>query len=242
MLMKLNNLSQFALIALLALPLRSAQGQSPVAPATPAPAVAPAPNNNSVVSTANLPANVAEVVKLSSAGLGNDVVLAFVNSSHSMFNLSADNIVQLKDLGVSPTIITAMLNRDNYLQNPNGPGQTVYNNQAPPPANPAPTGQPGMQPDNSYAEQIQVQPPLAAPPPVDYGVVSPGPDYYYGGAPYPYPYWGWDPGWVWFGGGWRWGGGGGFRGGGFRDGGFRGGGFHGGGGFRGGGGGHGGHH
>ena len=66
-------MSRFGLLALVALPLCSGYGQSPVAPSSSSTALAT--NINSSPSPANLPLNVAEVVKLSSAGLSNDVVL-----------------------------------------------------------------------------------------------------------------------------------------------------------------------
>ncbi len=226
-LMKLKKMSQFGLLALVALPLCSGYGQSPVAPSSSS--AASATNINSSPPPANLPPNVAEVVKLSSAGLGNDVVLAFVNSSQSLFGLSANDILQLKTLGVSPTIITAMLNHDSSLRNSYPPRQPNYVNSQPPPpsANPGQTDQPATQPDTSTAVVAQPAPPA----PVEYIPVAPSPDYYWTPG-----YWWWNGGWVWIGGGWGWGG---YHGGYWGWGGYHGGGgYHGSGGYHGGGGGY----
>jgi hypothetical protein len=50
-----------------------------------------------------------DVVKLSKAGLSQDVMLAFVNSSNNNYNPSADEIKSMRDSGVSATVIVAML-------------------------------------------------------------------------------------------------------------------------------------
>ncbi len=115
--MKLNNLSKVGLLAAMVLPLCSGYAQTNAAPMMPAPSVAAMP-------AMSVPSNVGEVIKLSNAGLGNDVVLSFVNGSQSLYNLSANDIVHLKDSGVSPAVITAMLNHDVMLRssNPYRPG------------------------------------------------------------------------------------------------------------------------
>ncbi|HWY77125.1 MAG TPA: DUF6600 domain-containing protein [Verrucomicrobiae bacterium] len=63
----------------------------------------------------------AEIVKLAEAGSSDDVILAYVQNSQGTFDLSADGIIYLKDLGVSSPVITAMINHDTTLrsQNPN---------------------------------------------------------------------------------------------------------------------------
>jgi uncharacterized membrane protein YgcG len=233
--MKLKIVSKIAVAAVAALPFLSAYGQSNNTPDNSA-AIAPAPAARPVMAT---PSNVGEVIKLSQAGLGNDVVLSFVNGSQSFYNLSADEIVRLKDSGVSPAVITAMLNHDVALRNSNpnpfGPG-AGYGTM---PQSPAQTGQVSM-PQQAPPDQATVQQPAPTtvvvqqpgPTQVEYVPVSPGPDYYW--AP---GYWG--PDGIWLGGGWlRFGIGYGYGWGGYRGwyggrgfgGGFRGGGFHGGGG------------
>lgn len=52
-----------------------------------------------------------EIVKLAQSGIENDVMVSFVDNS-GMFNLGADQIIYLSDLGVSGQIINAMLQHD----------------------------------------------------------------------------------------------------------------------------------
>src|SRR5262245_5314889 len=80
---------------------------------------------------ANISPNAAEVVKLASSGVGDDVVLAYVQNSQTPFDLTADNVLYLRDLGVSQPVITAMLNHDSAMR-----GQAPEG--APPPYAPVP--------------------------------------------------------------------------------------------------------
>src|SRR5258708_4396670 len=108
--MKLTKLTWFGLM--LAFPLL---GHSEVSSLPTAPLPATSPTNNAVVVSTNLPPDLAEVVKLSSAGVGDPVVLAYVKNSRSPYNLSANNILQLKNQGVSPEVVAAILNHDAAL-------------------------------------------------------------------------------------------------------------------------------
>src|SRR5436190_7026510 len=54
----------------------------------------------------------AEVVKLVQAGVSQDVLLAYVTNSTSVFNVDSDTIVYLNDLGVTNTVITALIQHD----------------------------------------------------------------------------------------------------------------------------------
>ncbi len=56
-----------------------------------------------------LPPGVQDVVRLVKGGLGDDVVLAQIKSTGAMYNLSADQILFLKDQGVSQNVIHALL-------------------------------------------------------------------------------------------------------------------------------------
>lgn len=53
-----------------------------------------------------------EVVKLVQAGVGEEVILAYVEKYSGAFNLGADQILYLNDLGVSSTVVTSMLKHD----------------------------------------------------------------------------------------------------------------------------------
>src|SRR5436190_24001685 len=55
---------------------------------------------------------VAEVVRLADSGASEDAVLNYIKSAQMPFNLSADNILYLKNKGLSSAVITAMLNHD----------------------------------------------------------------------------------------------------------------------------------
>lgn len=116
----------------------------PATSATPAPAVVTAPP---VVSTAPdpvvtmapppvdvsmavaatidqpLPPNInpagpaASVIKLAQAGVGENVIQSYIANSTAPFNLGSDDIIYLRDLGVSDAVITAMIQRDQALGN-----------------------------------------------------------------------------------------------------------------------------
>src|SRR5437867_9627970 len=108
-----------ACVAFLALPLLSGHAQPPPTslPGSPAPgqSVSPAP---AAVSPA-----VAEVLRLAESGVAEDVVMAYVQNSPAGFNLSADQILYVRDLGLSSQVITAMLNRDAMLRSQPQPSQ-----------------------------------------------------------------------------------------------------------------------
>src|SRR5439155_6845430 len=130
-----------ACVAALALPLLSGYAQPPATslPGAPAPGqpVSPAP-------TAVSPA-VAEVIRLAESGVAEDVVMAYVQNSPAGFNLSADQILYVRDLGLSSRVITAMLNRDAALRS------------QPPPSQPAP------EPEPAPAPTVPVEAPLTPP-------------------------------------------------------------------------------
>jgi hypothetical protein len=53
-----------------------------------------------------------EVIKLVQAGVSEEVIFAFIERHQGKFNLGADQIVYLNDLGVASAVITAMLKHD----------------------------------------------------------------------------------------------------------------------------------
>lgn len=57
-----------------------------------------------------------EIVKLADAGVEEAVMLAYVTNSPAGFNLSADQIIYLNDIGVPETVVTAMLRHDQNLR------------------------------------------------------------------------------------------------------------------------------
>jgi hypothetical protein len=79
--------------------------------------VASAATENAVPGNKPLPAKLrlspwtTEIVKLAESGIEADVMLSFIDNS-GMFNLGADQIIYLSDLGVSGPTINAMLQHD----------------------------------------------------------------------------------------------------------------------------------
>jgi hypothetical protein len=66
--------------------------------------------------TPQLAPAVEEVVKLSKAGVADAVTLAYIQNSATTFSLSAQNVVQLQEQGVSAQVVTAMLQRNGEVQ------------------------------------------------------------------------------------------------------------------------------
>ena len=114
----------------------------------------------------------AEVIRLAESGVDEAVMLAFVTNSTNIFNLGADDIIYLNDIGVPSSVVTAMIQRDQALQgvstnNPPamvaGPPATVPTNQfAPVPEVAAPA--PIEPPPTQAPEEM----PAEAPPPTEY--------------------------------------------------------------------------
>src|SRR6185369_3923061 len=59
--------------------------------------------------------SVRELMKMANSGVSEDVVKAYIENSLSTFNLTSDNIIQLQQEAVSPSIILAMLHHDAAL-------------------------------------------------------------------------------------------------------------------------------
>jgi len=56
-----------------------------------------------------LPSGIQDVVKLKQAGLSDDVIVAQVKSSGATYNLTADQLIYLKNQGISETVIKALI-------------------------------------------------------------------------------------------------------------------------------------
>jgi hypothetical protein len=72
----------------------------------------------------------AEVIKLTQAGVGENVILAYITNSGDAFNLDSDKIIYLSSLGTPDEVVTAMIQHDKNLQQP----ATTDTQTAPPPA------------------------------------------------------------------------------------------------------------
>src|SRR5215831_19497337 len=58
----------------------------------------------------------AEIIKMANAGVEESVMLSFVTNSVGTFNLRAEEIIYLNDIGVPSGVVTAMIQRDHLLQ------------------------------------------------------------------------------------------------------------------------------
>ena len=125
----MKNTKWLAAIGAMVLSMVPACAQAPAMEGSPAPAQA---SGVSAVPTDLSPAAV-DVVKLAEAGMGDDVILSYIQNSQAAFNLSADDVLYLKDLGLSSQVISAMLNHDSALRN----NQQSYSATVEPPAAPA---------------------------------------------------------------------------------------------------------
>ena len=145
----------------------------------------------------------ADVLKLTQAKVGDDTILAYIGNSRTSYTLSADQIIYLKQEGVSTAAINAMLTQP--AASSSQPMAAVSQPTTPAPAVSSTTTT--EQPATTVVQTV------------------PATTYYYS-DPYYYPAyynwappvvfsWGWGGGW---GGGWHggWHGGGGFHGGGHR--------------------------
>jgi hypothetical protein len=78
-------------------------------------------SNNDSINPGTLPSDIApnsplaQVVQLAQSGVDVSVILSYVNSSSSPFNLTSAQIIYLKDLGLPDDAITAMIQRDQQL-------------------------------------------------------------------------------------------------------------------------------
>lgn len=158
--MKLINVGSLGLLAWLALGATPAFCQTSTVPVA-------APD------AARLSPGAAEVVRLAQAGVDDTVVLGYVENSQAPFALTADDIVYLRDVGISSTVLTAMLNRDKAL-----PAQSTaytYDQRLYTPATGAvmtPVPQPGVPQPAVPAPPADARPPVyvnnGAPPDVNY--------------------------------------------------------------------------
>ncbi|MGA2240918.1 MAG: DUF6600 domain-containing protein [Verrucomicrobiota bacterium] len=122
---------------------------------SPAQAQSASPPPDSATESSALPPNIyptsplAQVVRLTQAGVDESVIMTYVTNSGSTFNLDSDKIIYLKDIGLPNEVVTAMIQRDQQLQ------QQMNASAYQPPAQPAPgtTEQPETAPSPQPVEQ-----------------------------------------------------------------------------------------
>jgi hypothetical protein len=74
-----------------------------------------------------------EVERLAQAGVDEGVVQTYINSTAGTFNLTADQVIYLKNLGLSPQVINTMIDHDQELIS----GARPLTASAPPPLPPS---------------------------------------------------------------------------------------------------------
>ena len=193
----------------------TAAAQDSAAPAAPV-ASQPAP--------VDLSYGASQIVQLAHAKVSDDTIISYIRNSANSYALDANQIIYLRQQGVSDAVVNVMLNQPRngtVATAPAAPAATAQNNSSDNTS--AQTTVAASQPATSYVQ--------SAPASTVY-VIPDTQTYYYNSAyyqPYYYPYYyGYAPVSLSFGFGGGWGGGwhggdGGYHGGG---GGFRGGGFH----------------
>jgi hypothetical protein len=119
--------------------------------------------------SAGAPANIspaaAEMIKMAESGVTEDVLVAYAQKSPTRYDLTADTILYLKDLGLTSTVITAMVNRDGSLRSNSQAEAPAPQYQSPPPA--AQPGPPPGQPEAPAPAVQAAQPAYVSNPPED---------------------------------------------------------------------------
>jgi pyruvate/2-oxoglutarate dehydrogenase complex dihydrolipoamide acyltransferase (E2) component len=86
-----------------------ADAGSAASTAAAAPAVSSSAQPVTAAAPANLPSGCQDVVKLSRAQVSEDIILNFIHNSGATYNLSAKDILELKNQGVSDRVLKALL-------------------------------------------------------------------------------------------------------------------------------------
>ena len=107
-----KGISKSPLIATLAVALSVFQGLAQDTAATPATsALATATVTTTTTEPAKLPYGVEDVLKMSRAQVSDDVIATYIQNTGTIYNLGPNDIVYLKDQGVSDRIINTMLDQ-----------------------------------------------------------------------------------------------------------------------------------
>ena len=179
--------------AVLCLPiaaLLAAETNAPIAGANAAQAAAmtsPAPADRST-GVAKLPYGVEEVLKLTRANISDDITINYIQSSGTIYNLTAQDIVYMRNQGVSDRVLNAMVGQRKLVEATAQAQQQVApavpNAPTVPDANVAPAAP--LYPDSG---QAYVEPPATPAPSSVYVIPSSQVGAaYYGYYGYPYSY------------------------------------------------------
>jgi hypothetical protein len=138
---------------------------------------------------------VPQIIRLSQAKVSDDTIIAYVNNSGFSYSLDADQIINLRQQGVSDAVITTMLNQPKtgpVVYTPPAP-QQVASSANTSTSDTTPLYSP-RQSDQMPAASASTQPVPTATvaPAVTYVQAAPAPVYYYP-QPYYYPSYAWFP-------------------------------------------------
>jgi hypothetical protein len=97
---------------------------------------------------------VAQILQLSQAKVGDDTIIAYIKNSGNSYGLNADQIIYLRQQGLSSAVINAMLSQPNPGVLPPAPPATAPVTTTPPPAMPA---------TYDYSQQVQQAPQVTVP-------------------------------------------------------------------------------
>lgn len=121
------------------------------APATPEPAVSSAEDR--LARAMKIPSKVEEIAQLSKAGVGDPVILTYIKNSETTYNLNAQDIIKLRDQGVSAEVTAAMIQRGGEVRQ--AAQETAKESQTP-------------TPEIAAAPTYQTQPVVEQPAPITY--------------------------------------------------------------------------
>ena len=107
---------------------------------------------------------VSEVIKLANSGMDESIMLAFVTNSASTFNLAAEDIIYLNDLGIPGPVVTAMIQHDQAYRSAPGPALNATLSAPPNPSGEAP-GWTAPPPEAVAPQPAEATAPYAAQPP-----------------------------------------------------------------------------
>ncbi|HXI70304.1 MAG TPA: YXWGXW repeat-containing protein [Verrucomicrobiae bacterium] len=79
------------------------------------------------------PLSVADVMALAKAGISEDVIISQIQNSHTVYHLSATDIIDLRDSGVPDPVVNYMINTPNTVASSPPPTVTVVQPPPPPP-------------------------------------------------------------------------------------------------------------
>ena len=108
-------------------------------------------NAQEATPTVNLPPDLQEIVKLGQAQMGDDVIVSYVKKSGKSYVLSADQIIYLRNQGLSQAVISSLLETKPAAPPPAAPAPM-----APAPAMPAPA--PTPPPAQAFAPAVAPAP------------------------------------------------------------------------------------